>query len=468
MILIYSICVCADESFSENDYNKAVSITENTWEVFDFNKDLFFKINVSDKNKTTVFEVLSDGYEAIMEYYVFTKGSNSLLTQKNKSSIPGYISIAHIDDVESSYIKLDYNSPENAELINKKIKLRIITVENNILGWDEAKTIGLNEEHAISFSSMNDDRWYKLVVPDEQFKYTYTIKTSNVGCFVSELYTQEDLISGKNRSLFSDCINIESQKYTITAQLETGTYYMHIYPVPLYDDVLNSKIIFATDNKNSNEVTVTSFGAQVSVWAAPEIEMAFNNNLIPEVMINFDLTKKVNRGEFAAIAVQLYETLSMENITEATDCTFVDIKYNDNEKAIKKAYQIEVAQGTSSTTYEPLSNINREQLATMLCRVIKKYGYPDWTMATDSQYNLNIDGVTLFADDNEISDWAKPSVYFMAKNGIIKGVSDTLFAPKNTTSHQEASGYASATREQAIILAQRIFTHPDIFVDFTN
>jgi len=211
-----------------------------------------------------------------------------------------------------------------------------------------------------------------------------------------------------------------------------------------------------------NTVT-TSFGATVSEWAAPEIEEAFDNNLIPEVMLDFDLTKKVNRGEFAAIAVQLYETLSKRSVGESKNCTFVDIQYDDNEKAIKKAYQIEVAQGTSTTTYEPLSFINREQLATMLCRVIKKYSYPNWTMENDADYYMDTTGVQKFADDVDISEWAKPSVYFMAKFGIVKGVSDTHFAPKNTTSQQEVSGYASATREQAIILAQRIFSQSDMF-----
>ena len=97
----------------------------------------------------------------------------------------------------------------------------------------------------------------------------------------------------------------------------------------------------------------------------------------------------------------------------------------------------------------------------MLCRVIKKYNDPSWNIAADADYILNTSGVALFADDSEISDWAKPSVYFMAQNGIVEGISDTLFAPKNTTNQQEASGYASATREQAIILAQRIFKQSD-------
>lgn len=462
LTLIFSAHAFADDGYSDDEYSRAVSISGDTWTEFSFDSDLLFKINTSENGTTTVMEIKSDDYRGVLQYYAFTKGDFTHATQNNVISVPGYIGIPHIDNQLSGYIKISYDSDQNANLRNKTLKVRLCTVSNDISGWESAVKIGLNEEHTLKFDSMNDGKWYKLVVPDEQFKYTYTMRTPGTGCFISELYTESDLMSGENNAVFSDCISIGASKCTITAQMGQGTYYLHMYPVPLYSGVLDSKIIFATDNKDSSEVVTTSFGALTSAWAAPEIEAAFEDNLIPEVMLDFDLTKKVNRGEFAAIAVQLYETIAKQSVSEATNCTFTDIQYDDNEKAIKKAYRIDVAQGTSAATYEPLSNINREQLATMLCRVIKKYNDPSWNIAADADYILNTSGVALFADDSEISDWAKPSVYFMAKNGIVKGISDTLFAPKNTTNQQEASGYASATREQAIILAQRIFKQSDM------
>ena len=49
-----------------------------------------------------------------------------------------------------------------------------------------------------------------------------------------------------------------------------------------------------------------------------------------------------------------------------------------------------------------------------------------------------------------ISAYAKESVYFMVANNIINGMGGNKFAPKNTTSAEEAQGYANATREQAL------------------
>ena len=42
------------------------------------------------------------------------------------------------------------------------------------------------------------------------------------------------------------------------------------------------------------------------------------------------------------------------------------------------------------------------------------------------------------------------------ESGIINGVGDNKFAPKNTTKAEEAISYANATREQAIIIATRL------------
>jgi hypothetical protein len=44
----------------------------------------------------------------------------------------------------------------------------------------------------------------------------------------------------------------------------------------------------------------------------------------------------------------------------------------------------------------------------------------------------------------------------MSSHGIIVGIGDNLFAPSNTTSAQEAAGYAVATREQTITIAVRM------------
>ena len=100
----------------------------------------------------------------------------------------------------------------------------------------------------------------------------------------------------------------------------------------------------------------------------------------------------------------------------------------------------------------------------MLTRAIKKYKYPEWTYATDNQYYIDSLVDRKFDDDDLIADWAKPSVYFMYKLQIIKGISEKplLFAPYNSTPEEEAVLYATATRQQAIALAVRVYKISDI------
>ena len=165
----------------------------------------------------------------------------------------------------------------------------------------------------------------------------------------------------------------------------------------------------------------------------------------------------VTRAEFAAVSVKLYETLTGQTAPVAST-PFTDIKGNADIESIGKAYGLNIAVGISDTKFAPNNKITREELATMLCRVVKKYSFANWSIATDDQYYLDTSGVKTYADDAYISAWAKPSVYYLTKMGIFQGIEDgTRFAPKAVTAAQQASGYATATREQAIALSKRVY-----------
>ena len=217
----------------------------------------------------------------------------------------------------------------------------------------------------------------------------------------------------------------------------------------------------STEGLNDNNTTdipkdiFTGSNYRCSTWAKNEVEDAYQNGLIPEVLQGEDLTQKIDRAEFASVAVLVYENISNTTAPNASS-PFNDISSNPSESDINRAYGLGITTGTSRTTFDPDTLITREQLATMLCRAIKKYKFPEWTIDNDDEYFFgNISGKR-FADHDQIEDYAKDSVYFMASAGIIKGVDDTHFAPKATTTREEAIGYGMATREQAVIMANRI------------
>ena len=202
----------------------------------------------------------------------------------------------------------------------------------------------------------------------------------------------------------------------------------------------------------SNVLSVNAPDFEASDWAQDELARADELGLIPDCLDGVDLTADITRAEFAAVAVKVYEALSGTAAIPIVNNPFTDT----SDVEVLKAYNIGAVNGTSATTYDPDALLNREQAATMLTRVFKKVTLAGWTLPTDSQFTLPYTKPAAFADDKDISDWAKDSVYFMAANGIINGVGNNKFAPKNVTTQEQATGYANATREQALLIAVRM------------
>jgi len=196
--------------------------------------------------------------------------------------------------------------------------------------------------------------------------------------------------------------------------------------------------------------------AQASDWAIDEVTEARDKNLIPESILGNDFKENMTREEFASVCVKLYEKMQGKEIAPLLPNPFSD---TENEDVIK-AYSQGIVKGVSETEFAPNDSLTREQAATMLSRAFGLYSGKDIVTAgppsakTPLYYMIQrskgdwseYGGPTLFADDEFISDWAYYSVYFMNKNGIVKGVGDEMFAPQSTL-----------TREQAVLMALRLW-----------
>ena len=193
--------------------------------------------------------------------------------------------------------------------------------------------------------------------------------------------------------------------------------------------------------------------ANASQWADNELERAQQKNLIPTVLYGKDMTANITRAEFASVAVRLYEEWT-GTTAPAPTTDFTDIARNPSKIDIQKAAYLGITNGVDATRFAPDTKITREQLSTMLTRVYKKISDPAWTLAEDN-FPLDTSGTKRFNDDWNISDYARPSVYFMVKHNIVKGKENNMFYPKANTSQELALGYALATREQALAMSLR-------------
>lgn len=199
----------------------------------------------------------------------------------------------------------------------------------------------------------------------------------------------------------------------------------------------NEYVIYDTD------IIFNLITSGTSKWATEEVCEAHDNNLIPyEMYISSRFDGYICRAEFAAVAVKLYERIVGEvAYADIADTPFNDCYYNTTYNSyIATAYKLGITNGTTNTEFEPTHDISREDIATMLCRVIK-------LAENDKLSNFDINSVTKFHDDSYISDYARQSVYFMAKHEIIKGFTDkdyrrgtyfTLFKPSEDAKIEEA------------------------------
>ena len=317
------------------------------------------------------------------------------------------------------------------------------------ISFNEAWVSWNKDTEVLSFSSTW--AWYEFHSADGPFKENGTIllkadvsgnwqKVDGVECrTIAARDWRDDDVSSEA------CLSVDMKFYSGGQPYDFGFgKYCVLLDIGTDDDnhiiTLNDGFVFET--------------GEASDWAKEELARADALGLIPDCLVGADMTKSITRAEFAAVSVKVYEALTGETAIAASENPFTDT----TDAEVLKAYNTGITAGTGDgTTFSPDAILNREQAATMLTRVYKKTAFDGWTLSTDGSFALTYDKPAAFADDANISDWAKDSVYFMAANGIIKGVGDgTKFAPKNTTTAEESIGYANATREQALLIAVRM------------
>ena len=217
-------------------------------------------------------------------------------------------------------------------------------------------------------------------------------------------------------------------------ELPAGTYYVRVHQraehTGTYDLLLFTGSPLAPNIPNN-----------MSEWAIPEIIKAHDLGLIPDSLspADVDYTRPITRAEFAGIAVRAYEILAETTVPPALSNPFIDT----NSVDALKAYYAGLMVGVSSTEFAPLRILDRETAATALTRVYKRAIFPGWSFVSDAYFPLSFVQPPRFADDADISLWARESVYFMVANEIIEGIGDNLFAPRAVTNAQQSSGYAS-------------------------
>lgn len=156
-----------------------------------------------------------------------------------------------------------------------------------------------------------------------------------------------------------------------------------------------------------------------SDWAKETVEEAILSGLLPEKHRQ-RYRRNITREAFCEIA---YELDCIKNAQPTGES--ISFSDTDNEK-VTFLSRLGIINGVGEGRFAPDSHITREEAATILNRI----------------YNLTgkkaLVDTNIFADDSNISDWAKEAVYSIKNIGVMNGVGDNMFAPKDNYTTEQA------------------------------
>ncbi|MBB6217152.1 ankyrin repeat protein [Anaerosolibacter carboniphilus] len=172
----------------------------------------------------------------------------------------------------------------------------------------------------------------------------------------------------------------------------------------------------------------------ISDWAKTHVNNLKLQNIVPSSLINESLSKKyITREEVTELLMSLQQAVNKEILEASETNPFEDV---DNPKVLA-AYRLGIVSGVSSDKFNPSGNLTREQMITMICKLLEKNNINVQISNTPSSMT--------FVDFNRVSPWAKDYMTFALTNEIIRGLGDNKIEPQGLL-----------TREQALVIVNTV------------
>ena len=162
-------------------------------------------------------------------------------------------------------------------------------------------------------------------------------------------------------------------------------------------------------------------------WAADNILFVASRGLLSGTS---DTTFSPNTGMTRGMFVTALGRLAGINPDSYKTGKFTDVKADAYYAPyVNWAAQTGIVEGVTAITFAPDTNINREQMAVIMANYAKKLG---------CDLPKTLQAVT-FADNAQISSWAKDAVKVMQQAGILAGKNGNKFDPKGTATRAEVA-----------------------------
>ena len=162
-------------------------------------------------------------------------------------------------------------------------------------------------------------------------------------------------------------------------------------------------------------------------WAADNILFAASRGLLSGTS---DTTFSPDTGMTRGMFMTALGRLAGINPDSYQTGKFTDVKADAYYAPyVNWAAQTGIVEGVTATTFAPDTNINREQMAVIMKNYAAKLGY-------DLPQTLK---AVTFADNTQISSWAKDAVKSMQQAGSLAGKNENKFDPKGTATRAEVA-----------------------------
>ncbi len=202
-----------------------------------------------------------------------------------------------------------------------------------------------------------------------------------------------------------------------------------VYNTDAYD--YEYTIMTVSDDFDSEVLSDGTPLAPPSDWALSDIKKAQALNITEEGKI-YRYRMSITREEFCDLIYNYCKEVAGVLWTYDGNTSFKDT----DSKKVNILNAAGIIKGKSETEFAPNDLLTREEAATILNRLIN-VAHPD-SASTELYFE--------FADSALISDWAMNSIQRICNMGIMKGVENNRFSPKE-----------NYTTEQAIVTLVRIY-----------
>ncbi len=179
------------------------------------------------------------------------------------------------------------------------------------------------------------------------------------------------------------------------------------------------------------------FAFEPNSWAADAVRSATNLSILSEEYSTKAFDQPISRADFVNIAMNLYATLTAEEVSTGPTNPFVD---TDNPFA-NMAFYAGLVSGDGEGHFFPQATLTRQEMCKIMTSLFDSAGVSSYNYFPSDKVFSDI------KDADQIDYWAKNHVAFMLDNHLMAGDGDTgMFRPKDPV-----------TREEAAIIAYRCY-----------